>query len=134
MPMKKNLQNKLKAYSAVAGSVAAVSAGAQVIYTDVNPDFIVHDTLSEYSLDLNNDPVTDFVLVSEHIMSSSYNGGIAIALNQDTANGILGSVFSTPYGGIPFPYALNNSDSIKPNSPFWNDTLNGGARSEEHTS
>ena len=57
--MKKSLQSKLKGYAALAGSVAAVSGGAQVVYVDINPDTILHDSIF-YNLDFDNDAVVDF--------------------------------------------------------------------------
>ncbi|CAN5325813.1 hypothetical protein BH09BAC5_BH09BAC5_00720 [soil metagenome] len=110
--MKKNLQDKLKAYSAVAGSVIAASATAQVNYTDVSPDVMVHDTLV-YGLDLNNDGITDFMLSAG--TSSSANFAL-INVVGDTNNAVLGSLYQGVY---PMPYSLNNGDSIKANSVTW---------------
>jgi hypothetical protein len=123
--MKKSLQTKLKAYSAVAGSLAAASAGAQVIYTDVNPDFVCHDT-DIYVLDLNNDVVPDFVFVTYDTTMGSYSIGVAMALPYGPGNAIVGSLY---YGVYPMPYSLNTGDSIKANSATWhNDTVNGGTQ------
>ncbi|NQY08395.1 MAG: hypothetical protein HRT71_02640 [Flavobacteriales bacterium] len=54
------VQNKLAAYSFVAGSTLAVSliAKAEIIYTNLDPDTtILNDT---YFIDLNNDDINDF--------------------------------------------------------------------------
>jgi hypothetical protein len=120
--MKKSLQDQLKAYSAIAGSMAATAGGAQIVYTDVNPDFVAHDTIV-YFLDLNNDTIPDFMFAGYDVQTSYGQVGLAVTLPYDTANGILGSLY---YGVYPMPYALNNGDSIRPNSPMWNDTINGG--------
>lgn len=63
--MKKlDLEKKALKYSAMAGSMAAFAgtAGAQIVYTDVNPD----QTFTEdqmYMLDVNNDATDDFMIV-----------------------------------------------------------------------
>ncbi len=114
--MKKSLQEKLKAYSAVAGSLVAVSANAQVNYTDISPDTMVHDSLV-YGLDLNNDAVIDFEFATSVASSSSTLVNFAtVSVVGDTNNAVLGSLY---YGMYPFPYRLNNGDSIKPNSVLW---------------
>lgn len=57
------LSNKIKSYSALAGSLIAVgtTAEGQVVYTDVSPD-LTFNTGGIYNLDLNNDGITDFSL------------------------------------------------------------------------
>lgn len=68
--MKKNLQKRISKYTAVAGAVvSAAGAQAQVVYTDVNPDYS-HDApqnngFAVYPLDLNNDQTIDFVVASK---------------------------------------------------------------------
>ena len=69
---------KLKKYLALAGSVTTVvsNADAQVVYTDVNPDYLLTGNLNTYDLDLNNDGVSEFSLMSIdtliNYVSSSY--------------------------------------------------------------
>ncbi|MDQ3046444.1 MAG: hypothetical protein M3R27_02775, partial [Bacteroidota bacterium] len=65
------LNNRIKSYSALAGSLIAVtSANGQVVYTDVNPDTTINlNTI--YALDLNNDGITDFDLEQR---SGTYGG------------------------------------------------------------
>jgi hypothetical protein len=118
--MKKSLQEKLKAYSAVAGSVAATSAGAQIVYTDVNPDFVAHDSVI-YVLDLNNDLTPDFGFAADTAMNGVVVTAYAVAVALDS-NQILGSNYSFYSYNIPQPYALNNGDSIKPSSVTWLDS------------
>lgn len=62
-----DIQKKLKAYSALAGTALAVtnSASAQVVYTDVMPD-LTFTTGGTYNLDLNNDGTIDFKLDCIH--------------------------------------------------------------------
>lgn len=68
----------LKKYLALAGSVTTVvsNADAQVVYTDVNPDYLLTGNLNTYDLDLNNDGVSEFSLMSIdtliNYVSSSY--------------------------------------------------------------
>jgi hypothetical protein len=75
------MDKKLKKYLALAGSVTVgvSSANAQVIYTDVNPDFLLTGNLNTYDLDLNNDGTAEFSLMSLDTLinyvssSSTYN-------------------------------------------------------------
>ena len=72
------MNTKLKKYLALAGSVTTVvsNADAQVVYTDVNPDYLLTGNLNTYDLDLNNDGVSEFSLMSIdtliNYVSSSY--------------------------------------------------------------
>lgn len=67
------LFNRISKYSAVSGALlVAGSAGAQIIYTDVNPD----STMSYnemYNLDLNNDATPDFRLMQNFYSTSGTN-------------------------------------------------------------
>jgi hypothetical protein len=73
------MNQKLKKYLALAGSVTTVisNTDAQVVYTDVNPDFLFSGNLNTYSLDLNNDGIEDFTLTTldtiQSYMSGSYS-------------------------------------------------------------
>jgi hypothetical protein len=86
--MKKNLQSRISKYTAVAGAVvSAAGAQAQVVYTDVNPDYS-HDApqnngFAVYELDLNNDQTVDFALVSRDTV---------------TANSTIRLTLAAPYG------------------------------------
>ena len=64
--MKKDLQNKLAKYSAAAGAavLAVGSTNAQIVYTDVNPDFVHPGNETGFGLDLNNDATFDFAIYS----------------------------------------------------------------------
>jgi hypothetical protein len=94
--MKKNstIQKKLKAYSAMAGTLVAATgaADAQVIYTDVMPDSTVSNN-GVYMLDLNNDDISDFKLEqrSGTFYGQSFDaiGVYALAANNaiDTSGG-----------------------------------------------
>jgi hypothetical protein len=63
--MKKlDLEKKALKYSAMAGSMAAFAgtAGAQIVYTDVNPDQTYNED-QMYFLDVNNDATFDFGII-----------------------------------------------------------------------
>src|SRR3954470_15032644 len=113
--MKKTLHDKLKGYLALTGTMAAASAGAQVVYVDVNPDTIVHDTVF-YNLDFNNDAVTDFRFVTGVDTTQTPNWIFANVLPQGvTTNAIESSV----QGSYTYPFALNLGDTIKASNPNW---------------
>ncbi len=110
---------KLKAYSAVAGAMtlAVTAADAQIVYTDVNPDFVVHDSIG-FTLDFdgNGVPELNLGIVDTTITSYSLQATIAGAqIVGSPNNAILGSI----YNSYPFPFALNTGDTIRP-SGAWN--------------
>jgi hypothetical protein len=76
--MKKQLQNKLTKYSAAAGAavLAVGSAQAQIVYTDVNPDFIHGGNEIQAGLDLNNDGTGDFAIASVDTTVASQNNAL----------------------------------------------------------
>jgi len=63
MKRQSTFTEKLKSYSLLTSGIlaSAAAANAQVIYTDIFPDF-VGNVYSDYQLDLNNDGVFDFWL------------------------------------------------------------------------
>lgn len=66
------LNKKLKSYSALAGTlIAAGSANAQVMYTDVIPDVTI-PLGGTYNLNLDNNAVVDFVLRVTHGTDGTY--------------------------------------------------------------
>ncbi len=71
---KATLSKKIKSYSALAGSIIAVSAGAdaQVVYTDVSPDAVINTAGGFYNLDLNADGTTDFKIMTNSVSTSGY--------------------------------------------------------------
>ena len=61
--MKKALQNRLKTYASVAaGVMAASTAGAQIVYTDVDPDVTINSFPSSFNIDFNGDLTPEFQL------------------------------------------------------------------------
>lgn len=100
-----NRKEKLIRYSTITGVLAsAVTANAQAVYTDVNPDLTV-STGNQYLLDMNNDTTPEFTIsaiaVSGSISSFSYNGvGVALT-TPGTAEGAIGH----PATSFPGNYA-----------------------------
>jgi len=70
--MKKNYEDKIKLFTAVAGSLSIFSANTAeaqtIVVRDINPDTAVNATHSNYDLDINNDGVVDFYVYK-------WNGG-----------------------------------------------------------
>jgi hypothetical protein len=66
--------------------ISATDLAAQVAWTDVAPDLTFSNDGDIYSLDMNNDGITDFVFhLSEYSTSNSYDGMITIeALGNNT--------------------------------------------------
>jgi hypothetical protein len=84
--MKKvTLQNKLKAYTAIAGAVTAASAvNAQVVYTDIIPDTTVNTPGGAYLLDLNNDGTADFAIAYDQVpVTFNTTGGGTVVYTYD---------------------------------------------------
>jgi len=89
--MKKQLLKKVYTFITMAMLFSA-SANAQIVYTDVNPDILLNCSgnnvcSEEYSLDLNDDGISDFILATNKLSNSC---------GRCTANGILviGPVYS----------------------------------------
>lgn len=64
--MKKELQERLSKYTAAAAAltVGAVGANAQIVYTDIDPDYAHPGDEIGVGLDMNNDSNFDFILAS----------------------------------------------------------------------
>ena len=103
--MKKNLQSRISKYTAVAGAVvSAAGAQAQVVYTDVNPDY-AHDApqnngFAVYPLDLNNDQTVDFVIASRDTVTPNATVRLTLAAPYGAGNAVAGE---NPAG---YDYAL----------------------------
>jgi hypothetical protein len=129
--MKKSVQNKLKAYTAAAGSLAAFAgtADAQIIYTDITPDVVLTGNNSSYSLDMDNNSTTEMNFYSYVGLDSLGNPEIYIQgleLYTPNTNAIIGALYAQSY---PLPYALTAGAPINAANPNWRDaTVNGGAQ------
>lgn len=122
------VSKKLKAYSAAAGAMTAFAgvATGQIVHTDIIPDTILTGG-GTYDLNMDNAGPAEFTFVQYNVLDSLGNPlGFfsSVAVNAGT-DAILGSVFSSSY---PFPFALNNGDSIAASGGTdWRDgTLNYG--------
>ncbi len=71
--MKKELQNRLSKYTAAAAAVTlgATGANAQIVYTDVDPDFSHPGDEVGFGLDMNNDGNFDFIIASADTIVTS---------------------------------------------------------------
>ncbi len=127
--MNKSVQNKLKAYTAAAGSLAAFAgtADAQIIYTDITPDVVLTGNNSSYGLDMDNNNTTEMNFSSYSYFDSLQNPLVYLmdlTLYPPNTNATLGALFQ---GYYPFPYALANGAPIIAADTNWRDvTVNGG--------
>ena len=123
--MKKGIQKKLNAYAAAAGTIAlAGAADAQIAYTDINPDTIIHDSLV-FNLDFDNNGQPELRFETVMSTGSSYDVNLALVnVTGNANNAILGSLYAANY---PFPFAMNNGDSISGTNTNWRAaTVNSG--------
>ncbi|HEU4717861.1 MAG TPA: T9SS type A sorting domain-containing protein [Bacteroidia bacterium] len=118
--MKKSTSSKLKSYTALAGSMTAVAitAHGQIIYTDINPDTIVHDSIT-YDLDMDNNATPELQFkVGVSTTPPNYPFVYAsVVLNSPSTNAIISSV----QGNYAYPMRFNSGDTIQPSSPSWVD-------------
>ena len=109
------LNNKLKSYSALAGSMALIGtqADAQIIYTDINPDSTTTLAGSYFNLDLDNGGIFDFAFNLNAGTSSSYTSQ-QVAVTPAGSNGVAGDTV----GAYVYPFAFNSGDTIKSTLQF----------------
>lgn len=120
--MNKELQNKLKKYSAAAAALATASgATAQVVYTDVDPDFVHSGGNAAVGLDINNDGTFDFAIfsVDTTLTSGTHIRTTVVAPYGTAGNAIAGEAPS----GYNYALALNWWDMID-NTLNWIATTN----------
>jgi hypothetical protein len=112
--MKKALQNRLKTYASVAaGVMAASTAGAQIVYTDVNPDVTINTIPSSFGIDFNGDMLNEFNL--EMVAGASSSPFVA---RLDPLNPYNSFVTSSNYlAPLVINNAISSSNSFK-NSGF----------------
>ncbi len=125
MSDKKN--NDIKRYLSLAGGITAAAAGAnaQVVYTDVNPDYLLSGNMNIYSLDLNNDTYTDFLLMtvdtvinsvstySSNTISYNINAKVATINPAASSNGWIG------LGTSSYPSPLSQGANIGSSGNFF---------------
>lgn len=61
-----------------------IDALAQIVYTDIEPDYVIQDLEDSYQLDLNNDGINDFSIFNFEIV----NNGFPPARISDDNNGV----------------------------------------------
>lgn len=114
--MKKNnskLAKRLSQYGSFAlAAMGASEVDGQVIYTDVNPDF-VGGMGSTYAIDFDNDGVDDVIIENNTYSFYSYVFPRVYANPQGT-NAVLGSLGG---GVFAYPYALNSGNMISSGAP-----------------
>ena len=115
--MKKELQNRLSKYSAAAAAVTigATGANAQIVYTDVDPDFMHPGNEVGFGLDMDNDGNFDFIIASGDTTITNSNGTFRVRNTvvagygtQAANNAIAGEAPS----GYNYALALNMNDMI----------------------
>jgi hypothetical protein len=113
--MKKELQKRITRYTSTAAAVVAAVTGAnaQIVYTDVNPDFMADDDqdangFTVAGIDLNNDATVDFVVAARDTTVSGSRIRFTLVAPATSANAIAGDVPS----GYNYAFALNNGDMI----------------------
>ncbi|MFC7444928.1 MULTISPECIES: T9SS type A sorting domain-containing protein [Mesoflavibacter] len=105
---RKNLSKKIAKYGALSIAIAGVAeANGQIIYTDIDPDFVGND--SNIGLDLDNDTNFDFVIIDDAAPAVAI-----VAYNSTTGNSFVGSQPSYIY-----PFALNAGDPISAGQTAW---------------
>lgn len=107
-----NLSKKFAAYSSMAASLLAISnvASAQVIYTDIVPDYAGAENGATYDLDLNNDGTVDF-----KINYTSNGPSFKLMINANSSNAIAGTYLNPPY---KYPSVLEANAEIGADFPF----------------
>jgi hypothetical protein len=78
--MKKELQNRLSKYTAAAAAVTVGAAGAnaQIVYTDVDPDFMHPGDEIGLGLDMDNDGNFDFIIASGDSIFQTSAGSVRV--------------------------------------------------------
>jgi hypothetical protein len=121
-----SLEQKLKTYSVLAGSVLAFGgAQAQIVYTDIQPDSVLNRG-EAILINMNNAGKAEFN-IRNHFFAYSSSGYLyqynMMLLNPNDSNEFLGiqsaitTSTSSTYLYVPNPLQAN--DNIGPNESFW---------------
>jgi hypothetical protein len=104
--MKKDLQKKLVRYSSAAGAVVAAAGvtNAQVVYTDLTPDFSHPGGTVQIGLDLDNDATFEFALITQDTLVNATQYNTLSVAPIDTA---LSAIGSEAPGGYNYALALD---------------------------
>jgi hypothetical protein len=95
-------------------------SGAEVIYTDLEPDIVLNNDGQIYDLDLNNDGIDDFTFVftTTNFFNFTYYGGAnfyffnAMFVLPGEGNAI--AAFTASSGAYAYPYVINEGLDIGP--------------------
>jgi hypothetical protein len=126
MSLKDSLDTKINKYLTLAGGVSVAAAGlkAQVVYTDVNPDYLLSGNLSTYPLDLDNDTNADFMLTNiDTLLYNSVSTGTAgvYSYNLNIKAGFInqaGSSNSWMIGSNSFPTPISQGANVGASGNF----------------
>lgn len=115
---KNDFKKKLKSYGLLATGVLAVGniANAQIIYTDVNPDNIISGDSASYMLDLNNDGVKDYRIIT--IVNTSSSSGSSYQVKAAGVYPLNQNEILTD--SSTYIKALNKNEQIGANQLTWN--------------
>jgi hypothetical protein len=97
--MKKDLQKKLVRYSSAAGALvaAAGSTNAQVVYTDVDPDFTNTSGTVQIGLDMDADGTFEFAISATDTLVNGTQYGILSVVPVDAALSAIGGEAPSGY-------------------------------------
>ena len=126
--MNSNDNPKIKKYLALAGGISSAvsAANAQVVYTDINPDFLLTGNFNTYNLDLNNDSISDFTFtnIDYYYNSTSTSGSnvttsVANVVGAAIGNNVLNNSWMVgPSTSFYEPLSLNQGDLIGASASF----------------
>ncbi len=107
---KDSFEKKLAGYLTLSAAYLAahpVDANAQILYTDVNPDVVIHNSF--FNLDLNNDGVNDYKLqdISPTTSNSCYQHNWFEKANCLGQNKLVGNCYAASWGGSYGYFASN---------------------------
>lgn len=110
--MNKDLQKRLGKYTAAAAAlVSASGATAQIVYTDVDPDFTHPGNEIGIGLDMNNDTNFDFAIFSADTIDAGTRYRYTVIAPYGTAAASNAIAGETP-SSFDFALALNSGDMI----------------------
>ncbi|MCU0433195.1 MAG: T9SS type A sorting domain-containing protein [Bacteroidia bacterium] len=113
--MNTNLQHKLKKYSAAVGGMTLASgAGAQIVYTDINPDTLIIG--GTYSINMDNAGNPEMI-VNCYSSSTNGNGYSSLSIQPPGANAV--RAFQVYAYATPEIIALNAGDTIGAQNTDW---------------
>lgn len=128
--MNKDLQKRLGKYTAAAAAlVSASGATAQIVYTDVDPDFTHPGNEIGIGLDMNNDTNFDFAIFSADTIDAGTRYRYTVIAPYGTAAASNAIAGETP-SSFDYALALNSGDMID-NTLNWISATNTMAYNED---